>query len=155
MNGNATDRRLKVLGLVFVVALLLAAALVASAFWALGSMGPGTVQINGEPLVFSDLDSAGWLLGVGGTLIGLLVALLVVLVVVPVAVLVPLGVAALVVIGALVGAAGVLAVALSPLLLLIGFVWLVVRLVRRGDDAKRRERAHTSTEPAAGATIAG
>jgi hypothetical protein len=132
-------RALKVFGWALALSLLLGAALVAAAAALAGSMQPLTIQINGEPLAVAQLGAGHWLLAVGG----MALALLVVVLLLPLAVLLPLGLAAVVLSGALLAVAGVAAIVCSPLILLVAVVWLTVRLVRRSNRA------------GGGATIAG
>jgi hypothetical protein len=131
---------LKFLGWAMLASLVLGVALVVIAVSVAGSIDPGSIQINGEPLSLTPLDTGDWLMAVGGVAL----ALLIVALVVPLAVLVPLAIAAVALVGALLAVAGVVAMLFAPLILLVVAVWLIVRLVRR---AKKR--------PEAGATIAG
>ena len=131
-------RALKIIGWTIVVSLLLGVALVAAAVALAGSM-PMTIQIDGEPLVVAQLDAVQGLLAVGGVAL----ALLIVALIVPLAVLLPLGLAAVALLGVLLAVTGVLAIVCSPLILLVAVVWLTVRLIRR---PKR---------PDGGATMAG
>jgi hypothetical protein len=132
-------RALKIIGWTMAISLLLGVALVAAAIATAGSMQPMTIQIDGEPLVIAQLDAAQWLLAVGGVAL----ALLIVMLVVPLAVLLPLGIAAVVLVGVLLAVAGVAAIVCSPLILLVAVIWLMVRLIRR------------SKRPDGGATITG
>ena len=132
-------RALKVFGWALALSLLLGAALVAAAAAMAGSIGPMTIQVDGEPLVVAQLGAAQWVLAIGGVAL----ALLVVVLVVPLAVLLPLGIAAVVLAGVLLAVAGVAAIVCSPLILLVAVVWLMVRLSRR------------SKRSGGGATIAG
>lgn len=129
---------LKFLGWAMLASLVLGVALVVTAVSVAGSIDPGSIQIDGEPLSMT-LDAGDWLMAVGGVALALLIAALVV----PLAVLLPLAIAAVALLGALLAVAGVVAMLFSPLILLVVVIWLIVRLVRR--DRKRRE---------AGATIA-
>jgi len=132
-------RALKIIGWTIGISLLLGVALVVAAAAMAGSMQNMTIQIDGEPLVVAQLDAAQWLLAVGGVAL----ALLIVVLVVPLAVLLPLGIAAVVLVGVLLAVAGVAAIVCSPLILLIALIWLMLRLIRR---SKRAD---------GGATIAG
>jgi hypothetical protein len=109
------------------------------------------IEVNGEPFVVAEF-------GVGEAvmaIVGVLLALVIVALVVPFAVLLPLVLVALLVGGALLFAlltvAGVLALVCSPLVLLVGTVWLIWRLARGGSN---RSSGNTIA-PKAGATIAG
>ena len=137
---------IKFLGWVMLASLVLGVALVVTAVSVAGSIDPGSIQINGEPLSMTPLDAGEWLMAVGGVAL----ALLIVALIVPLAVLVPLAIAAVALVGALLAVAGVVAMLFSPLILLVVVVWLIVRLVRR-DSAKSAGR----NRPNAGATIAG
>ena len=132
-------RALKIIGWTIGISLLLGVALVVAAAAMAGSMQNMTIQIDGEPLVVAQLDAAQWLLAVGGVAL----ALLIVVLVVPLAVLLPLGIAAVVLVGVVLAVAGVAAIVCSPLILLIALIWLMLRLIRR---SKRAD---------GGATIAG
>lgn len=137
------------LGWATLVGVLLSVALVIAAVSLTGAMDGATIQYNGDPWTLAEPGTRHWLVAVGGIALALLIVMLVLLtlaLVVPLAVLIPLATTALLVLGALIVAASVLAIALSPLILLVLVVWSMVRLVRRG-DAKNR--------PASGATMTG
>jgi hypothetical protein len=108
------------------------------------------IEVNGEPFVVAELGVGEAVMAV----IGVLVALVIVALVVPFAVLLPLLLAALLVGGALLVAllavAGVLALVCSPLLVVVGAVWLIWRLARSGSSG-----GSNTVAPKAGATIAG
>ena len=147
----------KLFGWSLFTALLLGALLVAGVLVLAGTSAPGTIEINGEPLVMSGLDLGDGLGAIFGLLFAGLVMLFVVmllLVVVPVAVLVPLLVVGLLLCGAFAAVAGVVALLCSPLLLLIGAVWLIARLAhgRRRDAAQDRNANADRTD--SGATFA-
>ena len=126
------NRTLTSMAWVLLAALAIGVALVA------GSISTTTVpfdlepliEINGETITLADASVGHWLAGS----IGVLVALLVVLLVVPFAVLLPLLIVGLVLTavigGTLLFLFGTLALVFSPLLLLLGAVWLIVRLAR-------------------------
>jgi Na+-transporting methylmalonyl-CoA/oxaloacetate decarboxylase gamma subunit len=137
---------LKLLGWALLASVALGVALVVTAVALAGSIDPGSIHINGEPLSIAPLDAGDWLMAVGG----IALALLIVALVVPLAVLLPLAIAAVALVGALLAVAGVVAMLFSPLILLVFVVWLVVRLMRR-DSAK----SDGENRPDAGATIAG
>lgn len=83
----------------------------------------GTLNINGEQFRFTQLQGGEWLLAIGAVLL----AMVVVLLVVPFAVIVPLLCAAFGIAVALFVVLGVVALLLSPLLLLAWFVWRLTR----------------------------
>ena len=143
------NRAIKIRGWTMLVGLLLSAALVAAAVAMVGSLDPASIQINGESLTLTQLHAGHWLAAVGGVAL----ALLVVLLVVPVAVLVPLLIAGLVVIGALLIAlaavAGAAALVFSPLIVLVGAVWLIWRLAG-GTGTKSRTPADARPANAVG-----
>ena len=120
-------RALEIIGWTLAISLLLGVALVAAAAAMAGSMQNMTIQINGEPLVVAHLDAAHWLLAVGGVAL----ALLIVVLLAPLAVLLPLGLAAVVLVGVLLAVAGVAAIVCSPLILLGAVIWLMLRLIGR------------------------
>jgi hypothetical protein len=113
------------------------------------------IEVNGEPFVVAELGVGEAVMGIVGVLLALMVALVVISLVVPFAVLLPLLLAALLVGGALLVAlltvAGVLALVCSPLLVVVGVVWLIWRLVRGGGGSS----SSNAIAPKAGATIAG
>jgi hypothetical protein len=123
-----------------------------------GNLGPGFIQLNGQPLEFGNLDASEWIVGIGVLLSAIAVVLFVVLLVVPLAVLIPVGVALFVIAIALVAVAGAAVLAFSPLIMLVGGIWLIVRLLR-GNARKRSEAraamSGTGTGTNHGATIAG
>ena len=135
----------KLFGWSLATALLLGVLLVAGVLVLAGTFEPGVIEINGEPLVMSGLGFGDGLGAVFGLLLAGLVMLFVtmlLLVVVPVAVLVPLLVVGLVLCGAFAAVAGVLALLFSPLLLLVGAIWLIARIARGRD--KRRDATITA-----------
>jgi hypothetical protein len=132
------------------IALLVGIALLAGAFDA-----APLIEINGEPFVVADLGVGEAVMAIIGVLLALVIALVVVSLVVPFAVLLPLLLVALLAGGALLVAlltvAGVLALVCSPLVLLVGTVWLIWRLARGGSSGS----GGNTIAPKAGATIAG
>ena len=82
-----------------------------------------TLNINGEQLTLTQLQGGEWLLALGGVVL----AMVVVLLVVPFAVIVPLLCAALGIAVALLVVLGVVALLLSPLLLVVWIVWRLAR----------------------------
>ena len=130
---NRTNRAIGIGGWSMRASLLLAAVLVIAAASAAGGIDRAVIRIDGEPMLL-----AGF--GIGHGLVALAciaLALLVLVLLVPVAVLIPLAIAAVAVIGALLLAAGVLAMVFSPLILLGLIVWFAVRRTRRGVPAHR------------------
>jgi hypothetical protein len=127
------------------LALVVGLALLAGAFDA-----APLIEVHGEPFVVAELGVGEAVMGI----VGVLVALVIVAVVVPFAVLLPLLLVALLVGGALLVAllavAGVLALVCSPLLVVVGVVWLIWRLARGGGSSSGHAIA-----PKAGATMAG
>ena len=95
------------------------------------------IEINGDSVTLAQMGAGQAVAAV----FGVAVALLVVLLVVPVAVMVPLLIVALVLVGVGAGVllllAGAAALVCSPLILLVGAVWLIARLARgrRGPSA--------------------
>jgi hypothetical protein len=135
------------------LALVVGLALLAGAFDA-----APLIEVNGEPFVVAELGVGEAVMGIVGVLLALVVALVVISLVVPFAVLLPLLLAALLVGGALLVAlltvAGVLALMCSPLLVVVGVVWLIWRLVRGGGGGSSSSSSN-AIAPKAGATIAG
>lgn len=135
---------------VMVVLAVAALAALIGSLGSFGSFGDTVIHLDDTTLTLSQFGPVEWLTMVGGVGIGLVVTALVVFVVVPLAVLLPLAVVALLLVGVVgglaVGAAGLVALLCSPLLLFVGFCWLVWRLCR-GSPARRAEAD-------AGATIA-
>ena len=143
------NRALKVMGWTLLVGVLLSVALVAVIAAAVGSLDPAPViEINGDSISLMSMGAGDWIM----LAVAVMSALFIVLFVVPVVVLVPLLVVALVLVGVVGGvvlvSAGAMALVCSPLILLIGAVWLIVRLVRGGARGKR-------TAAPTDATIAG
>ena len=142
------NRAIKTLGWTLLVGVGLCLLLVAGIAALAGAFDAAPViEINGDTVTFAQMgvgDSLAALVGIG-------VALLVVLLVVPVAVLVPLLLVAVLLVGVGAGVllilAGAAALVCSPLILLVGVVWLIVRLARGGSGSKARAQA--------GATITG
>ena len=137
---NRTNRTIVMIGWSMLASLLLAAVLVIVAASAAGGIDSTVIRIDGEPM-----HLAGF--GIGHGLVALAciaLALPVLMLVVPLAMLIPLAIAAVAVIGALLLAAGVLAMVFSPLILLGLIVWFAVRRTRRGVPA----------HPDSGSTIA-
>ncbi len=135
-------RTIKFLGWTILASLALGGVLLIAASSMSASFDPTTIRFDGDSL---NLDWAGlhagdWLMATGG----IALALLIVAVVAPLAVLIPLAVAALAIVGALLLVAGVLAFAFSPLIFAALVVWLIVRLVRRGDATHRADAARGS-----------
>ena len=126
-------RTINFLGLAMLVSLVLGVVLVTIAVATMGSIDTSMIQIDGESMNLAQLDVGQWLLVVGGVAL----ALLIVVLVVPLAVLIPLAIAAVALVGALLLVAGVLAFVFSPLIFAVLLVWLVVRLIRRGDGKSR------------------
>jgi len=139
------NRVIKTLGWALLIAVLASVAIVAALASSASAWDGSGIVIDDTPLTFAQFHVGHWLVAVVAVTLALVIVLLVVLLVVPVAVFVPLLVAAIALIGALVVVVGVTALAFSPLLLAVGAVWLIWRLARgeRSDASKR------------GATIAG
>jgi len=135
-------RTISFLGWAMLLSLALGVVLVTVAVSTMGSIDTTMIQIDGEPMNLVQLDVGHWLLAVGGVAL----ALLIVVLVVPLAVLIPLAIAAVALVGALLLVAGVLAMVFSPLIFAVLLVWLMVRLIRRGNGKARA---------AGSATIAG
>jgi hypothetical protein len=145
------NRALRFFGWALLAAIVIIGVLVMAAIAsAVTSMEPGFIQINGQPLNLGDLDAGEWVVGIGGILVAISVVLLVVLLVVPLAVLIPAGLALFGIVVAVAAVAGAALLALSPLIMLVGGIWLVVRLLR-GNERKRQE---ANTQANHGATIA-
>lgn len=141
-----TNRTIGFFGWAMLACLLIAGAVVIAAVSAAGGIDSTMIRIDGEPMQFAEL-------GIGHGLVALACiagAMLVLMLVVPLAVLIPLSIAAVALVGALLVAAGVMAMLFSPLILLALAVWLIVRSVRRSGH-KRGVPAHAD----GGATIAG
>jgi hypothetical protein len=147
------NRTFKFLGWTLLATIVAAALLVAGAVSAVGHLDPGFVEINGQPLVLGSLDIGDWLGAIGGMSIALVVGLFVLLLVVPIAVLLPVALALFGIVVALIAVAGAALLAFSPLIILVGGVWLIVRLLRsnvRKRSEARSQRLGTGTS----ATIA-
>lgn len=124
---NRTNRTIGFVGWAMLACLLIAGALVIAAVSAAGGVDSTLIRIDGEPMQFTEL-------GIGHGLVALACiagAMLVLMLVVPLAVLIPLAIAAVALVGALLVAAGVMAMLFSPLILLGLVVWLIVRSMRR------------------------
>jgi hypothetical protein len=134
------------LAVIVIVGVLLMAAIAS----AVTGMDPGFIELNGQPLRFGSLDAGEWIVGIGAIFAVVALVLFVVLLVVPLAVLIPVGVALFGIVIAFVAVAGAALLALSPLILLVGGIWLIVRLLR-SNERKRREMNASANE---GATIA-
>jgi hypothetical protein len=147
------NRTLKFLGWTLLATLVAAALLVAAAVSIAGHMDPGFIELNGQPLAFGNIDAGDWIVGIGGILIAIVVVLFVV-VVVPLAVMIPVGFALFGIAVALVAVAGAALLAFSPLIILVGGIWLIVRLLR-GNERKRSEARAQKNAAGSGATIAG
>ncbi len=139
-------RTLRILGWTALAGLLLSVLLVASAVAIVGAIDPTVIEINGETMNLAQFGVGHGVVAVAGVLLAGLVVLVVLLFVVPFALLVPVLVLGLVGAGMLLALAGVAALLFSPLILVVGAVWLVWRMLR-GNSAARRARA--------GATIPG
>ena len=138
---NRMHRSLGFLGWAMLVSLVLSAVLVVTAASMAGSPETAMVQIDGVPLSLASLDVGHWLLALGG----LALALLIVALVVPLAVLIPLVIVLVVLVGALLAVAGVLAIVFSPLIFALLLLWLIVRLIRRGQAKSRAAGGATMT----------
>ena len=132
------NRVIKGLGWTLLVSVGLCVLIVASLAALVGSFDAAPViEINGDSVTLAQLGAGQAVAAVFGVGIALLVLLLVV----PVAVLLPLLIVALVLVGVGAGAllllAGAAALVCSPLILLVGAVWLIARLARgrRGPSA--------------------
>jgi|GEM_PF-4304368 len=140
--ASGMQRTVNFLGWAMLLSLALGVVLLVAAVSAIGSMDHAVLRIGGEPVLVDQLDAGESLLAVGAVALALLIAA----VVVPLAVLMPLAIVVLVLVGVLLVLAGVFAMLCSPLLLAGLVVWLMVRLIRRGQ---------TKTDAAGGATIVG
>jgi hypothetical protein len=118
----------KTLGWTLLVALAFSVALIAAVVSALGPLAQTTFNFDGESITLAQLGAGHWLLLLLVVMLALVAAMLIVLLVVPT-----------VLVAALFGTAA----AISPLLVLVGLVWLIWRLVRDSSQAS-----------GAGATIA-
>jgi hypothetical protein len=151
MNPNSSAHRgWKIFGWLLMAVVVVSVILVALALAALGSMPPGTVEINGVPFTMASLDAGDWAIGIGAILFAVVVVLFVLLLVVPLVVLIPLTGALFGIAIALLGTVGAGIVALSPLIFIVGGIWLIVRLLRSNERKRREARAEVT-----GATIAG
>ena len=123
----------KVMGSMPLLGVVLVAALVAACLLWGAPLGHTVINIDGETLDLAQWQGGEALACLGGLAIGSLVLL----VVVPFAVFLPLLIVGVVLalVLAVVGAtlAGVAALVFSPLILVAAVVWLIWRLVRRGD----------------------
>lgn len=148
-------KAMKILGwtmLLTVVLVALAASAAVAWIGSLGSFADTVIQFDDTTLTLPQFGPAEWIATVGGLGIALVATAFVVFVVVPLAVLLPLALVALLLVGmaggVALGVAGLVTLLCSPLLLFVGFVWLVWRLCR-GRPAPRG-----SAGPEVGATIA-
>ena len=121
---------------------------------------PAVIEINGETVRLSEmgLGSIHGVLAIGGVAVAAIAAATALLIVLPMAVLLPLLLVALVVCGvlivALVAITGAAAFVFSPLIVIVGVMWLCARLLRGGrsrNPAASDAQANQSTAP--GATI--
>ena len=140
------NRVMRTLGWTMLVGVALCVLTVAGLATIVGAFDAAPViEINGDSVTLAQLGAGQAVAAVFGVGIALLVLLLVV----PVAVLLPLLIVALVLVGVGAGAllllAGAAALVCSPLILLVGAVWLIARLARGRSGARNPP----------GATIAG
>ena len=122
-----TNRTMGFFGWAMLACVLLAGALVIAAVSVAGGIDSTAIQIDAEPMQFTEL-------GIGHGLVALAciaLTFVVLVLVLPLAVLIPLAIAAAALVGALLVAAGVMAMLFSPLILLGLVVWLAVRATRR------------------------
>jgi hypothetical protein len=143
---NRTNRTIGLVGWAMLACLLLAGVLVIAAVSAAGGIDGTVIQIDGEPMQFAEL-------GIGHGLVALAciaLTFVVLVLVVPLAVLIPLAIAAVALVGALLVAAGVMAMLFSPLILLGLAVWFAVRATRRSGP-----KNGAPAQAAGGATITG
>ena len=117
----------KIVGWTLLIGLAFLVALGAGAAW-IGALAHTTIQIDGETLTLASLSGAGGLAAIGGVMLAMLVLLLVV----PLTVLLPLLAVAFALLALLAVLAGVTALAFSPLIVMVGVVWVIVRLLRGG-----------------------
>ena len=118
----------KTLGWTLLLALAFSVALIAAVVSAIGPLAQTAFSFDGESITLAQLGAEHWLLLLFAVMLALVVAMLIVLLVVPTA---------------LAAALLCTAVAIAPLLVVAGLVWLIWRLVRDSPHA-----------PGAGATIA-
>jgi hypothetical protein len=123
MNSPRLNRFLKLSAGLLLAGAVLSALLIGAALQSGELVDGATFVINGEQLSFTDMHMGHGLLALGG----ILLAMLVVLLVVPIAVIVPMLCAALGITVALFAVLGVVALLLSPLLLLVWIAWRLVR----------------------------
>ena len=123
----------KLVGSMLLLGVVLVAALVAACLLWGAPLDHTVINIDGETLDLARWQGGDALAWLGGLTVGALVLL----VVVPFAVFLPLLIVGVVLalVLAVVGAtlAGVAALVFSPLILVAAVVWLIWRLVRRGD----------------------
>jgi hypothetical protein len=147
------NRTLKFFGWTLLAAIVVGALLVAGAVLAVDRLDPGFIELNGQPLMLGQLDAGDWLVGIGDMLMALVVVLFVLLLVVPLAALIPVAFALLGIAVALIAVAGAALLAFSPLIILVGGIWLIVRLLR-SNERKRSEARGQRPGTGADATIA-
>jgi hypothetical protein len=150
MNPSPSNRGWKIFCWLLTAVAVVSAILVVLALAALGSMPPGTVEINGVPFTMGSLDAGDWAVGVGGIFVAVVVVLFVLLFVLPLVVLIPVTFALFGIAVALIGTVGAGLLALSPVIVIVGGIWLIARLLRSNERKRREARAE-----ATGATIAG
>ena len=141
-----TNRTMGFFGWAMLACLLIAGALVIAAVSAAGSIDGTVIRIDGEPMQFAEL-------GIGHGLVALAciaLTFVVLVLVVPLVVLIPLAIAAVVFVGSLLMAAGVVAMLFSPLILLGLIVWFAVRATRGSG-----QNTSAPAGPDGGATITG
>ena len=142
-------RTLGLLGWALLASLVIGTVLAVAAVSMAGGMDAATIRINGEPISTDHLDFGQSLLTVGGVasalLIAVLIAMLIAVLTVPLAVLITLATVAVVLIGAVLLLAGVLAMLCSPLIFAGLVIWLMSGLIRRGNARSQVARGATIT----------